>query len=78
MARRARVWMLHDKGFEVGPHRDHQCDCGHPWGDHFLHPATDNPLDGGTWSCPNDCRCFGTWDVPGIPDRLRHLGDGLA
>lgn len=67
----AIVDTLAARGFRVGPDPDSVCEgCPHRWGSHLLHPITESPLDGGTWSCPEDCPCFGTWDVP-VPDHLR-------
>ena len=70
--RDAAVEAVWAKGFGVGPTPSTSCiTCGHHWGSHRLHPVTENPIAGGTWSCPEvECTCFGTWDVP-MPDALR-------
>ena len=70
------VRTIHGIGVKIGPPTESTCEvCGHVWGDHLLHPLTENALDGGTWSCPApNCTCFGTWDVP-MPSALRAAYD---
>ena len=61
------VSRLYAAGFPIGPHPDEDCrTCGHTWGNHLLIALDDDPLNGGTWSCPHasGCTCSGTWSVP--------------
>lgn len=78
MVQPAPIELLASRGFQVGPGPDTACEkCGHRWGGHLLHPTFEQPMNGGTWSCPeHDCRCFGTWDVV-VPDSMRPMHQRL-